>query len=159
MKSKHAPALAGFLLVLVALFYAFSSQSNEQIVVTHGVIKPTATVGEGLATVRTFIIEITADGKSGDNYYLVGTLTTVGKVLKGEDEIRSANLNFVLGDISNQVVLGGVSLYPPVGATIAPGTETIRPIIGGSGEYEGAEGQVISKNLGDAGWSHILELD
>ncbi len=120
MKSKSAPLLAGSLLVLVALFYAFSSQSNEQIVVTHGVITPTATVGEGLATVRTFIIEITADGKSGDNYYLVGTLTTVGKVLKGEDEIRSANLNFVLGDISNQVVLGGVSLYPPVGATIAP---------------------------------------
>jgi hypothetical protein len=89
----------------------------------------------------------------------VGTLTTIGQVLNGEDEIRSANLNFVLGDISNQVVLGGVSLYPPVGATIAPGTETIRPIIGGSGEYEGARGQVISKNLGDAGWSHILELD
>jgi len=41
----------------------------------------------------------------------------------------------------------------------APGTDTIRPIIGGSGEYEGAKGQVISKNLGDAGWSHILELD
>jgi hypothetical protein len=81
------------------------------------------------------------------------------KSIHGEDEIRSANLNFVLGDISNQVVLGGVSLYPPVGATIAPGTETIRPIIGGSGEYQGAKGQVISKNLGDAGWSHILELD
>jgi len=48
MKSKYAPLLAGILLVLVALFYAFSSQSNEQIVVTHGVIKPTATVGEGL---------------------------------------------------------------------------------------------------------------
>ena len=40
MKSKYLPALAGILLVLVALFYAFSSQSNEQIVVTHGVITP-----------------------------------------------------------------------------------------------------------------------
>ena len=96
---------------------------------------------------------------SGGKGKLVGTLTTIGQVLNGEDEIRSANLNFVLGDISNQVVLGGVSLYPAVGATIAPGTETIRPIIGGSGEYQGAKGQVISKNLGNAGWSHILELD
>jgi len=50
MKSKYLPLLAGGLLVLVALFYAFSLNSNEQIVITHGVITPTATVGEGLAT-------------------------------------------------------------------------------------------------------------
>jgi hypothetical protein len=36
----------------------------------------------------------------------------------------------------------------------------IDPFVGGgSGEYKGARGQVISKNLGNAGWSHVLELD
>ena len=34
MKSKYLPLLAGSLLVVVALFYAFSSNSNEQIKIT-----------------------------------------------------------------------------------------------------------------------------
>ncbi len=55
-------------------------------------------------------------------------------------------------------MLGGISLYPPTGDTLSVNTQTIRPIIGGSGIYQAASGLVISKNLGDAGWSHVLEV-
>jgi hypothetical protein len=93
-----------------------------------------------------------------DDQYLIGTLTTLEVEVNGNEELRSSNLIFVLGGEANQVVLGGISLYPPAGETIAAGNETVRPIIGGSGLYEGAGGQVVSKNLGDEGWSHVLSI-
>ncbi|MFZ9919180.1 MAG: hypothetical protein ACO3GC_06510, partial [Ilumatobacteraceae bacterium] len=108
--------------------------------------------------IRTFNIPIAIDGMESDDQYMLGTLTTLEVGVNGNEELRSTNLNFVLGGEANQVVLGGISLYPPAGATIAPGNETIRPIIGGSGLYEGATGQAMSKNMGNEGWSHTFSI-
>lgn len=161
MKSKLLP----FVLSAVALVFSFISLTrspdsaiSKVVVVTHGVVTPTATTGSGIGTIRTFNIPIAIEGMESDHQYMLGTLTTLEVGVNGNEELRSANLNFVLGGESNQVVLGGISLYPPAGATIAPGNETIRPIIGGSGLYEGAAGQVVSKNMGNDGWSHIFSI-
>jgi hypothetical protein len=163
MKSKFLPLVLS-VIALIASVVSLTSSSDESssiskvLVVTHGVVTPTATSGSGIGTIRTFNIPIAVDGMEADDQYLLGTLTTLEVGVNGDEELRSANLNFVLGGESNQVVLGGISLYPPAGATIAPGDETIRPIIGGSGLYAGAAGQVVSKNLGDEGWSHVLSI-
>jgi len=49
-------------------------------------------------------------------------------------------------------------LYAPAGATLAPGARTVRPVIGGSGDYKGARGQVVSTNLGANGWTHVFDI-
>jgi len=158
----NSKLLQPILLLIVSAIAAFSIFQNlsttQEIIITHDVVTPTATSGSDIGTVRTFNIPITVDGVSGPNDYLVGTLTTWVEAVNDDDELRSANLVFVFGAEQNQIVLGGISFYPPAGATLSANTETIRPIIGGSGIYQGASGQVISKNLGDAGWSHVLEV-
>jgi hypothetical protein len=163
MKSKLSPyviAVIALLAAVVSIVISFEKPSyvRKEILVTHGVIVPLATSGTGVGTVRTFYIDITVDGKTADSQYLIGTLTTYDEGVNGDQEIRGSNLILVLGAQANQIVIGGVSLYAPAGSTLAVGAETIRPIIGGSGLYEGAVGQVVSKNSGDNGWSHVLNI-
>jgi len=156
MKSKIGVAVSLLAVAVAALGYLVISDSTTKIVVTHGVIAPSATIGSGLGTVRTFYIPTTVDGVDAADQYLTGTLTTLAEGINGDQEIRSSNLVFVLGDEKNQIVIGGISLYEPAGATLVPGVQTTRPIIGGSGIYKGATGEAISANFGDQGWSHEL---
>lgn len=124
--------------------------------VYHPATAPTLVEGSGLGAVRTFYAPISADGRTGAGYYMTGTLTTVVVGRPDGNEVRAANLAFVFGDEANQMIIGGVSLYPPTGATIAVGARTIRPIIGGSGIYSGARGYVLTTNLGADGWTHVF---
>ena len=126
--------------------------------VYHAAVAPTSITGSGIGTIRTFFIPIAVDGVAADGQYLVGTLTTLAEGVSDGQELRSSNLTFVVGDEANQLVVGGVSLYPPAGATLALGQRTIRPILGGSGTYDDARGQIISTNLGPDGWTHVLRI-
>jgi len=124
--------------------------------VYHVAVAPSLVQGSGLGAVRTFFVPISANGKTGDGYYMTGTLTTVTVGRADGNEIRQSNLTFVFGGETNQMVIGGISLYPPTSATIAAGAKTIRPIIGGSGIYDGARGYVVTTNLGADGWTHVF---
>lgn len=137
---------------------AHSAPERTTISVYHQAVTPIAVTGIGVGTVRTFFIPIAVDGKAADEQYLAGTLTTLAENVKDGQELRGSNLTFVFGDEANQLVVGGVSLYPPAGATLAPGQRTTRPVLGGSGIYSGARGQVVSTNLGADGWTHIFRI-
>lgn len=126
--------------------------------VWHAAVTPTAVVGSGLGTVRTWFTPISVNGVSAAGQYMTGTLTTVAVNPDDASEWRTSNLVFVVGDEANQLVVGGVSVYPTISATIAAGTKTTRPIIGGSGRYNGARGYAVSTNLGADGWSHVFHL-
>ncbi|MCX6425088.1 MAG: hypothetical protein NTV96_11360 [Actinobacteria bacterium] len=148
---------------LAALFVVMPAQAAPSDRVTtvkvyHQAVTPIAVSGSGIGTVRTFFIPIAVNGKAADGQYLTGTLTTVSAAMADGQEIRASNLTFVFGTEDNQMVVGGISLYPPAGATIAPGAKTIRPVIGGSGIYDGARGQVVSTNLGANGWTHVFKI-
>lgn len=157
-----ASLMALGLSVASSVAFASASQaedSNVSIIrVYHAAVAPTSITGSGIGTVRTFFIPIAVDGVAADGQYLVGTLTTLAEGVSDGQELRGSNLTFVVGDEANQLVVGGVSLYPPAGATLAPGQRTIRPILGGSGTYDGARGQIISTNLGPDGWTHVLRI-
>ena len=144
----------------LALGSTSQAAENDSTVVRvyHAAVAPTSVTGSGIGTVRTFFIPIAVNGVAADGQYLVGTLTTLAEDVRDGLELRSSNLTFVVGEEANQLVVGGVSLYPPTGATLAPGQRTIRPILGGSGIYEGARGQVVSTNLGPDGWTHVLRI-
>jgi len=126
--------------------------------VYHQAVNPIAVSGTGIGAVRTFFIPIAVNGKSANDQYLAGTLTTLDTAMPGGQELRTSNLTYVFGAEKDQMVVGGVSLYPPAGATLAAGQTTIRPVIGGSGKYSGARGQVVSTNMGANGWTHVFKV-
>lgn len=142
----------------VAGMPAQAATERDVVRVYHEAVTPIATSGGGIGMVRTFFIPMAVDGKAANGQYLSGTLTTLAENVTDGQELRASNLTFVFGDEADQLVVGGISLYPPAGATLAPGTKTVRPVLGGSGKYDGARGQVISRNYGPQGWTHIFRI-
>lgn len=129
------------------------------VTITHAPVTPTAVIGSGLGTVRTYYVPTTVVGRRAPSSgYLAGTLTTIVTGLPDSTELRASNLVFVVGSEPNQLVVGGLSVYSTDLSTLAAGATTIRPIIGGSGIYSGARGQVESTNLGDQGWRHVFRI-
>lgn len=151
-------ALAVTVVSLALPSAAVAKDRVEVVRVYHQAVNPTHVSGSGLGMVRTFFIPMAVDGTAADNQYLVGTLTTLAEDVQDGLEVRGSNLTFVFGDEADQLVVGGISLYPPAGSTLAAGTKTVRPVLGGSGEFDGARGQVISRNLGANGWTHVFRL-
>ncbi len=157
------PLVAALALVLgLSLVGAAPASARERVeivTITHAPTAPTAVVGTGLGTVRTYYVLTAVNGrKSPASGYMSGTLTTIATGLSDNKELRSSNLVFVVGSESNQLVIGGLSLYNTDLSTIAAGTTTVRPIIGGSGIYSGARGTVVTTNLGDQGFRHVFRL-
>ena len=158
------PALA---IALSALLAPQAAQADERpthdrskstVVFRHGVVAPTGTQGSGLGMVRFFTIPGTIDGRPGVTAYLNGTLTTIALDPAQNRDVRASNLILTVGGEQNQLVFGGLSVYPADGSTLAPGTRTIRPVLGGTGIYDGARGSVVSENLGAQGWVHTFRI-
>jgi len=151
-------AVALCISVTSGLATATATEKPVVVVITHAPLTPTAVLGSGLGTVRTFYIPARADGKASAGSYLTGTLTTVAVGLDNNRELRAANLIVVVGSDDNQLVIGGLSAYPADGGTLAAGQQATRPVIGGSGIYDGARGSVTSTNLGERGWRHVFRI-
>lgn len=159
MRLRTLVALPLLLIALaVSTGSAHAATDREVIRVYHQAVQPIATSGSGIGTVRTFFIPMAVDGKAADGYYLTGTLTTLTTDMADGYELRASNLIYVFGEEADQLVVGGISLYPPSDATLPPGARTVRPVIGGSGRYDGATGQVISRNYGADGWTHTFRI-
>ena len=92
---------------------------------------------------------------------LDATLTTTAiDVPAAGDERRISSLVFSFGqDGQHQVVVSGSAVYPAQGSTIATGDTTVRPIVGGSGRFDGASGSAVTRHLDDDTWVHDLKLD
>jgi hypothetical protein len=146
------------LVTAVAVAPASAAEKPITVRVYHEAVNPISVIGSGIGAVRTFFIPISVNGKSADGQYLTGTLTTLNTAMPGGQELRSSNLAYVFGEEKDQMIVGGISLYPPAGATIAAGQTTVRPVIGGSGTYSGARGQVVSTNMGVNGWTHVFKV-
>lgn len=146
------------LLGAVAVSPVSAAEKPITVRVYHQAVNPIAVSGSGIGTVRTFFIPIAVNGRSANDQYLAGTLTTLDTAMPGGEELRTSNLTYVFGAEKDQMVVGGISLYPPAGATLAEGQTTIRPVIGGSGKYSGARGQVVSTNMGANGWTHVFRV-
>ncbi|HEV8023821.1 MAG TPA: hypothetical protein VIG24_05810 [Acidimicrobiia bacterium] len=137
---------------------AAKHETTQTVRVYHEAVQPTAISGSGIGAVRTFFIPMAVDGVPADGQYLTGTLTTLVEQLPNGQQLRASNLVFVFGTEVDQLVVGGISQYPVAGATLAPGQRTIRPVLGGSGRYANASGDVVSTNLGADGWTHVFRI-
>jgi len=142
----------------VASAPAAANSKPTTVRVYHEAVNPIAVSGSGIGAVRTFFIPMAVNGKAADGQFLAGTLTTLDTAMPGDQELRASNLTFVFGAEKEQMVVGGISLYPPAGSTLAAGQTSVRPVIGGSGKYSGARGQVVSTNMGANGWTHVFKV-
>lgn len=165
LRTMLATLLIGGLALTTAVPAAASDTSSAAgkprstlVRIWHPPVTPTAVLGSGLGTVRTWFTPTTVNGRSAAGQYMTGTLTTVAVDATDGTEWRTSNLVFVVGGEENQLVIGGVSVYPVTSSTIATGTQTVRPIIGGSGKYNGARGYVRTTNLGAGGWLHVFHV-
>jgi hypothetical protein len=73
---------------------------------------------------------------------------------------RIVHLVFDLGS-ANTVVVGGKSVYPFDGSSASEFEKNIpqiRAIIGGTGDYMAARGQVVSTRLDDGSYEHVLQF-
>lgn len=144
---------------LIGATPASAAKSKTTVVtIAHAPLTPTSVSGSGLGTLRTYYVPTTVVGTAPKTGYMSGTLTTIATGLPSNQELRASNLVFVVGSEPNQIVVGGLSLYPADASTLAVSQSTVRPIIGGSGIYRGARGQVESTNLGDQGWRHVFRI-
>ncbi len=139
---------------------AAADGANAEVVVRirHAAVTPIHVSGTGIGSVRTFFVPTSVNGRAAPGDYLTGTLTTVAVDAERGTELRTANLVFVVGRQANQLVVGGVSTYPATSATLPVDHPAVRPVIGGSGRYDGARGYVVSTNLGEKGWLHVFHV-
>lgn len=151
------------LVAAVATFAACTPAGpRERIVsVTHGPVTATLVDGGPAGTspgdVRYFSIVTGGDGGAGRLEAILST-TGVDVTQKGT-EVRTGELIFSFGDGAGQVTVLGASVYPSAGSTIAEGTSTVRPVVGGSGAYAGVTGWCESFHNADGSWRHVLHLE
>lgn len=94
-----------------------------------------------------------ADGVSGTVY---GQMVTVD-MPDGDDlhADRLVNLTFDFGD-DNTIVVAGQSKYPKDAQEMQANVGQPRPIIGGTGRYTGAAGELISQRNENGTYTHTL---
>jgi hypothetical protein len=111
-------------------------------------------------------------GKSpGDVYvfsgilYAPGSRRVIGQVRGTQTSIKLEHgFETVQGMITyefgsgNQIVVGGLGAYPLRGTGLVRGKKFVRPVLGGSGRYAGAHGEVISKQLPNHGYDQVFKL-
>jgi hypothetical protein len=147
-------------LLLVVVACTPAAAGDRTLAVTHGPVTATlvdaAPAGPSPGDQRYFSVATGGDGGAGR---LEVILSTTGvDVSQAGTEIRIGQLIFTFGINGDGVTVLGASLYPSAGSTIAEGTTTIRPIVGGAGAYSGATGWCESIHNADGTWRHVLHL-
>jgi len=163
---SHAVALVVMVLALcMASLGPVAAKGHEQpaFAVYHGPVEislaDALSDGHQLGDVRvTGVATTNADGEALGR--LDATLTTTAIDHPGVgDEVRVSTLVFSFDDeAGSQIVVSGSAAYPGQGPTIATGDTTVRPIVGGSGRFAGADGMATTTHLADGGWIHEFEF-
>jgi hypothetical protein len=148
--------LLGISLVLAAC--TASGPEERTVEVTHGPV--TALLvdggpeGDSPGDVRYFSIETASTHGAGR---LEAILSTTGvDVPEPTTEVRIGQLIFTFAQ--GQISVLGASVYPSADSTIALGDTTVRPVVGGSGEFAGVTGWSESTRNADGTWTHVLHL-
>jgi hypothetical protein len=73
-------------------------------------------------------------------------------------EQRATLLIFDFGNRQDQIVVMGVLDYPPTAGEFNAGQPGVRAILGGTGKYMGARGQLISNRNADGSYKQVFTL-
>jgi len=73
-------------------------------------------------------------------------------------EKRATLLFFTFGDRQDQIIALGVHDYSPTAAEFNAGKSVVRAILGGTGKYMGARGQLASTRNADGSYTQVFTL-
>lgn len=105
-----------------------------------------------------FAYEAVLRGPGGKRVGLLsGLVQTVDVTLgKAEDEVRHREI--VFGLKGGQLVAQGVSAYPASTTEVAANRPVVIAIVGGTGDYIGARGEVTTSRRADGSYRHVITL-
>jgi len=106
------------------------------------------------------VFDAPVQSTDGDKGKLSGFLLTVDIPERNQEvfQDRIVSMVFDLGD-ANTLVISGKSVYPHPGELeMVKNNPQIRAIIGGTGKYIGARGQISTTRDDDGGYTHHIEL-
>jgi hypothetical protein len=86
------------------------------------------------------------------------TLIKVAADVIPNSEKRATVLFFTFGDARDQIIALGAVDYPPTAAEFSPGQPVMRAILGGTGRYMGARGQLTSTRNADGSYTQLFTL-
>jgi hypothetical protein len=86
------------------------------------------------------------------------TLIKLAKDANPNLENRATLLFFTFNGREDQIVVFGVTDYPPTAGEFAAGQPVVRPILGGTGKYMGARGQLTSTRNADGSYTQVFTL-
>jgi hypothetical protein len=123
------------------------------------------------------LLDLGAPGKSlGDVYHFVATLhSSPGGPVTGELigsktlvkvptdanpnlERRATLMFFTFDEGKDQIIAFGVADYLPTAPEFEPGKSAVRAVLGGTGKYIGARGQVTSRRNADGSYTQVFTL-
>ncbi len=102
--------------------------------------------------------EAPVSGENSIKGVMHGVLITID-IADDEDvlEERSGQIYVDLGS-GNSIVIAGLSVYSGNSQEMTVDTPQVRAVIGGTGEYIGATGQVTTTRNADGSYEHVFEL-
>jgi hypothetical protein len=102
--------------------------------------------------------EAAVSGEGGIKGTMQGMLMTVS-IAEGPDsfEDRTGQIYFDFGG-ANSLVVAGHSVYKGGSQEMEPGVGQVRAVIGGTGDYIGAAGQITTTRNDDGSYDHVVEL-
>lgn len=86
------------------------------------------------------------------------TLIKLTKDSKADAEKRGTVLFFTFGNDQDQIVVFGISDYSASAGEFAADKPVVRPILGGTGKYIGARGQLTSTRNSDGTYKQVFTL-
>ena len=87
--------------------------------------------------------------------HVYGTQTSL--TLDGETEVVQAMITYELTD-GDQILVGGTAEYPASRDGLVKGEEYVRPILGGTGDYAGAGGAMITVRQPDGSYEQTFDF-
>lgn len=103
-------------------------------------------------------------------YYYVPATSPAGGVFTGSltvmaqnapatgKELRETSIIFQMGNMNDQIQIGGVAVYDSANPALIPGDVIVRPILGGLGKYAGATGYAETTHKADGSWKHVFHF-
>jgi hypothetical protein len=115
---------------------------------------------EGASVADMVLYEASIAGEQGESGLLTGFLITadVPDAETGDvHQDRLGQLSFDLGN-GNSLVVAGEAIYPGADVEMTQNAEQLRAVVGGTGEFMGARGQVETTRNDDGSYRHEFTL-
>jgi hypothetical protein len=116
-------------------------------------LDPAGSIGDEI------IYEAALTRKGRPSGAIFGSITGIGSLQAGLRTDRETRLSIGVFELpEGQISVQGLTYYDPAAREIATSEPATRAVVGGTGKYLGARGEVITRRLPDGSYVHTIRL-